>query len=142
MRAFLRIILVIPLGLMAAIIAAVVVYLAAFGFAAEDFRVAPGALLPAVTEPALLLSGVIARSALLPFLVAVALSEILAIRSMLAWILVGGTLGFVLQLVGFPGSMEFLPPVAAGLVAGFAYWLVAGRGAGLASSGRFTETTR
>lgn len=133
MRAFLRIVLVIPLGLMAAILAAVAVYLLAFGFSTGDFRSQPGAPVPLAAKPALVLTAVIARGALLPFLVAVALTEIAAIRSMIAWVLFGGALGFALQLVGLPGNLALLPPVAAGFAAGFAYWLVAGRGAGLAA---------
>jgi hypothetical protein len=131
LRAFLRIILVIPLGLIAAILASVAVYLLAFGFAPADFHVAAEGALPDVLTPALVLTAVIAQGALLPFLVAIALAEIFALRSMLGWVLFGGALGFALQLIGLPGSMAFLPPVAAGLSGGFAYWLVAGRGSGL-----------
>ncbi len=43
MRAFPRIIPVIPLGLMAAIVTAVAVYLLAFGFSGVDFQPQPGA---------------------------------------------------------------------------------------------------
>ncbi len=131
MRAFLRIILVIPLGLIAAIVAAVAVYLLSFGFAAADFQASAGGLPPDVLAPALVLTAVIAQGALLPFLVAIALAEILALRSMLGWVLFGGALGFALRLIGLPGDMAFLPPVAAGLSGGFAYSLVAGRGSGL-----------
>ena len=130
MRAFLRIILVIPLGLIAAILTAVCVYLAAFGFSSADFRFAEG-VPPGALAPALVLTSVIAKGALLPFLVAIALAEITALRSMLAFVLFGGALGLGLQLVGLPGNMNLLPPVAAGLCAGFVYWLVAGRGSGL-----------
>ena len=131
MRAFLRIILVIPLGLIAAILAAVCVYLFAFGFASTDFNFAPDGVPPGALAPAVVLTGIIARGALLPFLAAIALAEIFALRGLVAWVLFGGALGLLLQLVGLPGSMELLPPVAAGLSAGFAYWLVAGRGSGL-----------
>ncbi len=130
MRAFLRIILVIPLGLIAAILVAVGVYLSAFGFSSADFSVTDG-LPPGALAPAVVLTGIIAKSALLPFLVAIALAEIFAFRSMLGFVLFGGALGLALQLVGLPGNMNLLPSAAAGLSAGFAYWLVAGRGSGL-----------
>jgi hypothetical protein len=135
MRAFLRIILVIPLGLIAAILAATAVYLAAFGFPLSDFSATPEGLPPPVLRPALLLTAVIARTALLPFLVAIAASEIFAFRSLLGWLLFGGLLGFGLQLLGFPPELaapsSFLPPTAGGIAGAFAYWLIAGRGAGL-----------
>ncbi|SHF71110.1 hypothetical protein SAMN02745157_2813 [Kaistia soli DSM 19436] len=131
MRAFLRIILLIPLGLIAAILTAVAVYLLAFGFKPDDFQFAPDGLPPGALAPAFVLTGVLAQGALLPFLVAIAVAEVFTIRSLIAWVLFGGALGFALQLVGLPGNMAFLPPVAAGFAAGFAYWLVAGRGAGL-----------
>jgi len=135
MRAFLRIILVIPLGLIAAILAATAVYLAAFGFPASDFSATPEGLPPPVLQPALVLTAVIARTALLPFLVAIAASEIFAFRSLLGWLLFGGLLGFGLQLLGFPAALaapqSFLPPTAGGIAGAFTYWLIAGRGAGL-----------
>ncbi len=77
---------------MAAIVTAVGVYLIAFGFSGADFQPRAGAPLPLAAEPALVLTAVIAQAALLPFLVAVALSEIFRIRSMLVWILFGGAL--------------------------------------------------
>ncbi|MBZ9937055.1 hypothetical protein LB518_12190 [Mesorhizobium sp. BR1-1-16] len=131
MRTFLRIILVIPLGLMAAILVAVAVYLLAFGFNADDFQFAPDGMPPGALAPAFVLTGILAQGALVPFLVAIAAAEIFAIRSLIAWVLFGGALGFALQLVGLPGNTEFLPRVAAGFSAGFVYWVVAGRGAGL-----------
>ncbi|HWJ73975.1 MAG TPA: hypothetical protein VNX29_12485 [Kaistia sp.] len=137
MRTFLRIILIIPLGLMAAILVAVAVYLLAFGFNPDDFQFAPDGMPPGALAPAFVLTGILAEGALLPFLVAIAVAEIFAIRSLIAWVLFGGALGFALQLVGLPGNMEFLPPVAAGFSAGFVYWVVAGRGAGLRERATF-----
>lgn len=87
--------------------------------------------LPIFLAPVIVLLAGIAKTCVLPFLAAIVLSEILRIRSAIAWMLFGGALGLGVQLFAFPGNMQLLPPVAAGLAAGFAYWLIAGRGAGL-----------
>ena len=130
MRLFLRYILVIPLGIVGAIVTAIAVYLVAFGFPASDFRPPVTGSLPAALGPALLLSEMIARSALLPFLVAIVLSEWRGFRSLTGWMLFGGALGSAVQLIGLPGSHELLAPAAAGFAAGFVYFLIAGRSAG------------
>ena len=134
MRAFLRILFVIPIGLMAAIAVAVAVYLAAFGFREADLWGGPDGSVPVVIAPVLVLLEALAQGALLPFLAAILLSEIFAVRSFLAWTLFGGALGLGLHLFAFPGNYEVLPPLASGFAAGFAYWLIAGRGAGVRPS--------
>lgn len=131
MRAFLRILFLIPLGFIAAIATAIVVYLAAFGFRAQDLWGGPGGMFPVIVEPVYILLDGISRSCVLPFLGAIVFSEIFRIRSMLIWMIFGGTLGIGAHLFAFPGNDAFLPPLAAGLAGGFAYWLVAGRGAGV-----------
>ena len=130
MRAFLRIILVIPIGFMAAIATAVVVYLAAFGFREQDLWGGPGGDMPVIFAPVAVLVSGIAASCVIPFLAAIILAEIFAIRSAIAWMIFCGALGLGVHLFAFPGNDQVLPPLAAGFAAGFAYWLVAGRGAG------------
>ncbi|MCX5495684.1 hypothetical protein OSH11_13295 [Kaistia dalseonensis] len=130
MAAFLRIVFLIPIGLIAAIVTAVVVYLAAFGFGGTDLWGGPENAVPVIMGPVVILLANIARYAPLPFLAAIFLSEVLAIRSLILWMLFGGALGLGLHLFGFPGNYALLPPLAAGFAAGFAYWLIAGRGAG------------
>lgn len=127
MRAFLRMLFVIPVGFMAAIAVAIGVYLAAFGFGRADLVAGD---VPVIVAPVLVLLGEIARFAMLPFLVAIAASEIFRWRSMIAWTLFGGGLGLALHLFGFPGNYALLPPLAAGFAGGFTYWLIAGQGAG------------
>lgn len=132
--AFLRIVFLIPIGLMVAIGVAVIVYLAAFGFSRDDIWGGPDHLLPVIVFPAFVIAADIARFALLPFLAGIVLSEVFAIRSMLAWTLFGGAIGVAIPLAAYGTAFAFLPPTAAGLCAGFAYWLIAGHGAGLVRS--------
>jgi hypothetical protein len=134
MRLFLRLILVIPLGIIGAIVTAIAVYLVAFGFPAKDFSAGAYGGLPPVLVPALVLSGVIARWALLPFLVAIAFAEWRRYRQLTGWVLFGGALGCAIQLFGLPGNDALLAPAAAGFAGGFVYFLIAGRGAGGAAS--------
>ena len=134
MRAFLRILFVIPIGFMAAIAVAIGVYLAAFGFREQDLWAGPDHAVPIVLAPVFVLLAGIVQTAALPFLAGIVLSEIFAVRSFIAWALFGGAIGLGVQLFAFPGNTNFLPPLAAGFAAGFAYWLIAGRGAGFAAS--------
>lgn len=136
MRAFLRIILLIPLGLIAAIASAIFVYLAAFGFTENDIWDGPNGEIPVILAPAFILLVQISRFALLPFLAGIVVAEIFALRSAILWSLFGGAIGLGLHLAANSTEFAALPPVAAGLVAGFAYWLIAGHGSGLAASGR------
>ncbi|BCP51540.1 hypothetical protein K32_01570 [Kaistia sp. 32K] len=130
MRTFLRIILLIPLGLMAAIASAVVVYLAAFGFTANDIWDGPNGEIPVILAPAFVLLVEISRYALLPFVAGIVVAEIFALRSAIQWTLFGGAIGLGMHLAANSTEFAALPPVAAGLVAGFAYWVFAGHGSG------------
>lgn len=130
MRAFLRILFLIPIGLMAAISSAIVVYLAAFGFTGNDIWDGPNGEIPVILAPAFILLIEISRFALLPFLVGIVVAEIFALRSAILWSLFGGAIGLGLFLSANSTEFAALPPVAAGLVAGFAYWLIAGHGSG------------
>ena len=132
MRAFLRILFLIPIGLMAAITAAIPVYLAAFGFTGNDIWAGPDNNVPVILAPVFVLLVEISRFALLPFLASVVAAEIFAIRSPILWSLFGGAIGLGLQLSAGGAEYSVLPPLAAGLVAGFVYWLCAGHGSGMA----------
>lgn len=136
MRAFLRILFLIPIGLMAAIASAVVVYLAAFGFTGNDIWDGPNGEIPVILAPAFILLVEISRFALLPFLVGIVVAEIFALRSAILWSLFGGAIGLGIHLAANSTEFAALPPVAAGLVAGFAYWVIAGHGSGLVAQGR------
>ncbi|MFN3547380.1 MAG: hypothetical protein ACK4U0_07800 [Mesorhizobium sp.] len=93
-----------------------------------------------------------ANFAFVPAIVAIGLSEVLGWRDWLTYALAGAVVAVVVTAAGrygIDGGMFFEPPgpprpsrgvpggtsafvevVAAGLVAGIAYWLIAGRGAG------------
>jgi hypothetical protein len=130
MRLFLRILFVIPIGFIAAVVASMAVYLAAFGFRPADLLPPPeGGLAPAFFPAWVLLSEML-RFAMAPFLAGIIAAEWLGLRSMLLWTLFGGAIGLVLHLFGFPGDYQLTAPLAAGFAGGFVYWLIAGRGAG------------
>jgi hypothetical protein len=79
----------------------------------------------------------IASAAIAPAAVTIILTEIFTVRSVFVYLVVGGLLGLVLQqFLGFHGSADLLERryvlfPAAGFVGAFAYWLIAGRTAGL-----------
>jgi hypothetical protein len=90
-------------------------------------------------------TGVAAFSAFLPTLIAIALAEALSVRSALAYALAGGAI-MLLAYYGagfgwsYEESIDRAPPlisrqaeiaVAAGVVFGLVYWMIAGRRAGL-----------
>jgi hypothetical protein len=130
MIAFLRIVFLIPIGFMVAIATAIIVYLAAFGFGQADIWGGPEQAIPVIIAPVIVLLNNIGRYAVLPFLGAIVLSEIMGLRSFILWTLFGGVLGLGLHLFGFPGNYNVTPPLASGFAAGFVYWLIAGHGAG------------
>ncbi|WEK51645.1 MAG: hypothetical protein P0Y66_06565 [Candidatus Kaistia colombiensis] len=130
MRIFLRIILLIPIGLMAAIASATAIYLGSFGFFETDSWVGPGGDISAIIGPVFIVLTDITRFALLPFLAGVLVAEIFALRSAILWSLFGGAIGLGMHLSANGTDYSVLPPVAAGLVAGFAYWVIAGHGSG------------
>ena len=130
MRAFLRIILLIPIGLIAAVLSAVVIYLGSFGFFETESWVGQGGDVTAIFGPVIIVLYDISRFAVLPFLGGVVVAELLGVRSMILWTLFGGAIGLGMHLSAYGTDYSAMPPVAAGLVAGFAYWLIAGRLAG------------
>jgi len=71
-----------------------------------------------------------------PALIAIVIAELLALRSLVYWLLAGGLFGLLpgflpqfWQAAGTPNRV-FVPFVAAGFVWGLVYWLIAGRLAG------------
>jgi hypothetical protein len=130
MRAFLRIILLIPIGMIAAVLSAVAIYLGSFGFFETESWVGPGGDVTAIFGPVIIVLYDITRFAVLPFLGGVVVAELLGVRSMILWTLFGGAIGLGMHLSAYGTDYSAMPPVAAGLVAGFAYWLIAGRLAG------------
>jgi hypothetical protein len=139
MLAFLRIILLIPIGLIAAMLSAVAIYLGSFGFFDTDSWVGPGGDISAILGPIFIVLFDLSRFALLPFLGGILVAEMLGVRSMLAWTLFGGAIGLVLHASAYGSDYSAVPPIAAGLVAGFAYWLIAGRLAGTGFGGAPTS---
>lgn len=130
MRTFLRILFLIPIGLIAAILSATAIYLGSFGFFETDSWVGPGGDISAIIGPVIIVLTDITRFALLPFLVGIVVAEIFALRSAILWSLFGGAIGLGMHLSAHGTDYSPLPPVAAGLVAGFAYWVFAGHGSG------------
>lgn len=139
MRAFLRIILLIPIGLIAAMLSAVAIYLGSFGFFETDSWVGPNGDISAIVAPVFIVLFDLSRFALLPFLAGIVVAEMLGVRSMIAWTLFGGAIGLALHVSAYGSDYSALPPIAAGLVAGFAYWLIAGRLAGTGFGGAPTS---
>lgn len=97
---------------------------------------------PILSVLALTVSAVIASISFIPAAVAILVTETFTIRSSLFYAVAGGviglfcgyTLGFVEPMPSFdftvPLRTNFELLAAAGIVAGFVYWLVAGRRAG------------
>ena len=83
-------------------------------------------------------ASIVGGFAFVPSLVAIAISEAFGLRGMIHHILAGGLVGagtWILAEAGSPGVAQGLPAgtlvvLAAGFVAGFVYWLLAGRQAG------------
>jgi len=131
MRVIWRVLVVIPLGFIAACLAAgLFVAVAAYGADSLDRD--------AVIWPAIfgvLAAPVIGGLVALPALVAIAAAELLSWRSVLAYLLAGGAAGLAAYLLaestaGAISDKDAQLSMAAGAIGGFAYWLIAGRTAG------------
>ena len=132
MADFLRLLFLVPLGYIAAVIAAALTILAGWyghdaGAISSDV-VATGAVIGigfwVVVE--------VGALAAVPALIAIVLAELFRWRSVFFYLAVGGGLGLLATpLHGTDGSQLLLP--AAGSVGGFAYWFIAGRLAGVAA---------
>jgi hypothetical protein len=127
------------IGFIAAVIAAALFMLVArVGLEPADMNAAPwfwGTFLLAAGYTASLLGS----AAFLPAMIAIVITEVLSIRSVMVHVGIGGAIGAIGAAglsrvseagVAFDGRGAVI--VAAGFVGGFAYWLVAGRMAGLA----------
>lgn len=103
--------------------------------ATEDF--------PVLSVLALTVSAVVASVAFIPAVVAILVTETFSLRSIIFYAVAGGLIGlFCGYTMGFlepiphwqferPLGTNFELLAAAGIAAGFVYWLVAGRNAGL-----------
>jgi hypothetical protein len=137
MRVVWRIFFVIPLGFIAACLAAgIFVAVAAYGIGALDRE---AAIWPAIFG--VLAAPLIGGLAALPALTFIVVGEILSWRSAFAYLVAGGAVGLPAYLL----ADELAAPVsaadaqlsmAAGIIGGLAYWLVAGRTAGGYGQGR------
>ena len=123
--------MLIPLGFVAAdAAAALTVAITTFG-PETGFRPA-GTLLVAVVM--MLYAGAVS---FVPSLIAIAISELMGIRSVFYFLIFGGALGFIIhQFAPFAGPVEIyqqraLAFPAAGFVGGAVYWFIAGRAAGI-----------
>ncbi|MYZ49344.1 hypothetical protein [Propylenella binzhouense] len=136
MRVVLRVLFLLPFAFVAAcVFAALFLVLAVIGLGPDGAYVGPY-----WGETALLTLGVAAAAAVvaaLPAFVAILAAEILAIRSVLFYLLLGGSIGiggglFLHAPDGVLAAADAQLFGATGCVGGLAYWLMAGRGAGLA----------
>ena len=132
MSALLRILVVIPLGYVLACLAAgLVIALSIYGFVDEPSPVMQG-MAVAFGFVAATCAGAFAA---VPMLVAIVLAEAFRWRSFFFWAPFGGVLGLVGKALAERGETVQTPGVvalyiAAGLVGGATYWLIAGRGSG------------
>ncbi len=136
MRWLWRIIIVIPVGFIAACIAAAMIIMVAAGAepnpgeSGGDFA----AKLLVISLVAAMLVGAVAG---IPSLIVIVLAEAFGWRSLILHLVVGAGIGFVAFLAGIGGEPpatdgELQLGAAAGAVAGFVYWAIAGRRAGIA----------
>ena len=131
MRVIWRVLFVIPLGFIAACLAAgIFIAVAAYGTGALDRdTVIWPAIFGVIAAP--VIGGLVA----LPALVVIVLAELLSWRSVLAYLLAGGVAGLSAYLLadntaGSISDTDAQLSMTAGIVGGLAYWLVAGRTAG------------
>jgi hypothetical protein len=135
--ALFRILIVVPLGYVAACLMAGLVFaLSVYGFTNVE---SPAAGLVLVAF-GFAVAGYAGAFAAIPMLVAVGLAETFRWRSFFFWSLLGGVLGFAANAVVDGTAAEPTPGVvalyaAAGFAAGATYWLIAGRRSGLIERG-------
>ena len=131
MRVIWRALFVIPLGFIAACLAAgIFIALAAYGTGSIDREtVIWPAIFGVLAAP--VIGGLVALSALIVIVAA----ELLSWRSVLAYLVAGGVAGLSAYLLadstaGAVSDTDAQLSMTAGIVGGLAYWLVAGRSAG------------
>jgi hypothetical protein len=130
----LRLLFLVPLGYIVAVLAAAFTILAGWYGHQTTAIFADVEQTGALLGVAIWLVLEVGALAAIPAFVVVVLAEVLGWRSVFLYLAVGGVLGLLGgQLRGAiwdaPGDQLLL--VAAGFVSGFAYWLIAGRLAGL-----------
>jgi hypothetical protein len=123
MTYLLRLILLVPLGYVAAIIAAALTL--TVSFATADWELYP------VEMAFLTVSSVffVGAASFLFALVAIIIAEVFRFRSVFYFVIFGGALGFGFHLLALTALFDqrVLAFPAAGFVGGFVYWLIAGR---------------
>jgi hypothetical protein len=130
----LRILILVPLGYVAACLAAgLMVALRLYDIGSADFAMDGFGV-----GFTLILATYFGAVTAVPALIAIMLAEALGWRSFFFWSPLGGAIAFVGEMVmargGALASRELTLVVAAGLVAGAVYWLIAGRKSGLAAA--------
>ncbi len=136
MPALLRLLFLVPLGYVAAVLAAALtITVGAVGGPRPDY---PGLFVIAAVVNTLY----VGAAAFVPSAVAIVLSEVFAWRSVFFFLAVGGAMGLAVHEIAFYvgraevyETRQILFP-AGGFVGGFVYWLIAGMRAGSASGAR------
>jgi hypothetical protein len=131
MSTLLRLLILVPIGFVLAVVAAgFTVALGIFGLNPSSDAAGWIVLFTAWT------AAYAGAFAVMPWLIAVVLAEGFGLRSVWFWFAVGGAIGVAAYaFTGFLGhagdtGLGLAVHLAAGFVAGFVYWLVAGRRAG------------
>jgi hypothetical protein len=129
----LRLLFLVPIGYIAAIVAAG--FMMAFGLFGYEPDPEHQFFFTASVVVWTFWAGAVA---FVPAIIAIILAETFGWRSILYWLAVGGGIGLVADRFDRYGSFDFsdqrtIVLLAAGFVAGFAYWLIAGRLAGTGS---------
>jgi hypothetical protein len=139
MHAVWRILIVIPFAFIAASIAASMVLVLSVGV--EPLASDTGGDFAAKLFVVGLIGGMfVGAVAGVPALVVIILAEVFGWRSLILHLVIGAGIGFAVFLVdiGNPESGDLSALGAAGAVAGFVYWLIAGRNAGVGRERRET----
>ena len=132
MATFLRLLFLVPIGYIAACIAAgLMMAFGLFGYAPDPEHQFFFAAIVAVWT---FWAGAVA---FVPAIIAIVLAEAFGWRSILYWLIVGGAIGLLAErFADRYHGLDFADRrtvvlLAAGFVGGFAYWLIAGRLAGV-----------
>jgi len=142
MPVLLRLLLLVPLGFVAAVLAAGATVAVGIGGAEAGPEAQVWTVV--VATWAALYAGAIA---FLPWLVALVVAEGFGLRSVFYWFAVGGGVaGAVYALARTDGDLAVVGPgitiaLAAGFVGGFTYWLVAGRLSGVGAAAAVRESS-
>jgi hypothetical protein len=143
MTAILRILFILPLGFLAACLAAGAVVVLALAGGPDGWQALRAEFVPGEGDGLFVLAGgiaglVVAAFVAVPAFVIILLAELFAWRSVFLYLAAGALIGLSGSILPFE---EILPEadvdmtmlVAAGLAGGFVYWVIAGRSAGYGS---------